>query len=64
MLSAQTAPFILTGGPASPARHHLTPPMRKSLKKTVRKVVHIVPVDGEGEESSRYLEAGKGGECS
>jgi hypothetical protein len=45
------------------AGHHLTPPLRKSLKKTVREVVHIVPVDGEGEESSRYLEAGKGGEC-
>jgi hypothetical protein len=32
------------------------------LKKTMREVVHIVPVDGEGEESLRYLEAGKGGE--
>jgi hypothetical protein len=42
--------------------HHLTPPQQKSLKKTMRKVIHIVPVDGEGEESLRYLEAGKGGE--
>jgi hypothetical protein len=48
----------------SPERHHLMPLLRKSLKKTVREVVHIVHVGGEGEESSRYLEAGKGGECS
>jgi hypothetical protein len=39
-------------------------PLRKSLKKTVREVVHIVSARGEGEESLWYLEAGKGGECS
>jgi hypothetical protein len=43
--------------------HHLTSPLRKSLKKTIKEVIHIVPAGGEGEESSWYLEAGKGGEC-
>jgi hypothetical protein len=46
------------------AGHHIAPPLCKSLKKTVTEVIHIVPADGEGEESSWYLEAGKVGECS
>jgi hypothetical protein len=53
--------------------HHLTLPLhqppphatlRKSLKKIVWEVIHIVPTDREGEESSWYLQVGKGGECS
>jgi hypothetical protein len=46
------------------AGHHLVPPLRKSLKETIKEVVHIVPVGGEVEESSWYLEPGKEGECS
>jgi hypothetical protein len=46
------------------AGHHLAPPLCKSLKKTVREVIHIVPAGREGEESSWYLEVEKGGECS
>jgi hypothetical protein len=34
------------------------------LKKTVRKVIHIIPTGEQGEKSSWYLEVGKGGECS
>jgi hypothetical protein len=44
--------------------HHLAPPLRKSLKKRVREAIHIVPAGREREENSRYLEMGKGGECS
>jgi hypothetical protein len=46
------------------AGHHLVPPLRKSLKETIKEVVHIVPVGGEVEESSWYLEPGKEEECS
>jgi hypothetical protein len=34
------------------------------LKKRVREAIHIVPAGREREENSRYLEMGKGGECS